>query len=290
MHPNPVGYHCRQPRSRYAIRIPQARHPDGPVRRGETISAGRTAAVRTTRPVSGPAGEPENPLTRPSPGAHAGIMDDLAHAAELFVLRELGDEHLSLAAAEALARGLDSPALVELACLHRTDCAGAPELFRTALAELEVVSDWRAWEVDVRLGRARDHATALLAGEGALAYHLGATTAQLRELAGYPDPPAPELEDLAREFEELSEYQDFADPTSIREQSRQACRNLLAGPPYTVMSLPVVTSPPRQQPTRPARWRRFVDSIRSRRAVSAAASPQRPSALPTIHERCCVSR
>ncbi len=225
-------------------------------------------------------------------------MDDLAHAAELFVLGEIDDEDLSMAAAEALARGLDSPALVELACLHRMDCGGASELFRTAMAELDVVHDWKAWEVDARLGRARAHATALLADEGALAHHLGAITVQLRDLAEYPDSPAPEWEDLAWEFVSLSEYLEFADPASIREQSRQACRSLLAGPPSALVSPNIVTSPPeqlptraaKQQPSRPARWRQFVAALQSRRAVSAESSPRRPSVLPAIHERCCVPR
>ncbi|MGY0497639.1 hypothetical protein ACWZHB_03965 [Nocardia sp. FBN12] len=217
-------------------------------------------------------------------------MDDLAHAAELFVLRELDDEDLSMAAAEALARGLDSPALLELACLHRTDCGGAPELFRTALAELDVVNDWTAWEVAVRVGRARHHATALLSDEGASTHHLGAITAQLLELAGYPDSPAPDLEDLAREFESLSAYLEFADPPKIREEIRQGCRILLAGPPYAPVIPQMVTTPPARPPARPARWRRFVAALRSRRALSAESSPRRPSVLPAIHERCCVPR
>ncbi|MFE1596818.1 hypothetical protein [Nocardia sp. NPDC058705] len=214
-------------------------------------------------------------------------MDDLARAADLFVLRELHEQDLSMVAAEALARGLDSPALLELACLHRTDCGAAPELFRTALAELDVVHDWAAWEVDVRVGRARDHTTALLADEGSLAHHLGWITADLMEVAGYPEPLAPELESLAREFEALSEYLDFADPTTIREQIRQACRTLLAGPPYVPVTPHLVTAPPE---LRPARWRRFVDALRSRRAISAESSPRRLSVLPAIHERCCVPR
>ncbi|MFD3707209.1 hypothetical protein ACFWUP_29075 [Nocardia sp. NPDC058658] len=220
-------------------------------------------------------------------------MDDLARAADLFVLREINEEGLSMVAAEALARGLDSPALLELACLHRTDCGAAPELFRTAMAELDVVHDWTAWEVDVRVGRARDHATALLADKGALARHLGSITAQLMEVGGYPDPLAPELEDLAREFEALSEYLDFADPPTIREQIRQACRTLLAGPPYAPVAPHRVTAPPEQQQIRPAcpeRWRRFVAALRSRPALSAESSPRRPSVLPAIHERCCVPR
>ena len=55
MHPNPVGDHCRQPRSRYAIRIPLARHPDGRVGRGETIDAGPTVAASTPDPLPPPA-------------------------------------------------------------------------------------------------------------------------------------------------------------------------------------------------------------------------------------------
>ncbi|MFD4353776.1 hypothetical protein ACFWPX_14555 [Nocardia sp. NPDC058518] len=214
-------------------------------------------------------------------------MDDLAHAADQFVLGELDGADLSMIAAEALARGIDTPALVELACLHRTDCSTAPDLFRTAMAELGLVHDWRAREVDVRVGRARDHATSLLADEGALAYHLDRITVQLRELVGYPDSHAPDLEDLAREFESLSEYLEFVDPVSIREQIRRVCRNLLAGPPYAPVT-PHVWAPSEQQP--PARWRQFIDSLRSRRAVSAAASPPRPSVLQAIHERCCVPR
>ncbi|MFC8386715.1 hypothetical protein [Nocardia sp. NPDC057272] len=217
-------------------------------------------------------------------------MDDLAHAADRFVLGELNGEDLSMAAAEALARGLDSPALVALACLHRTDCGAAPELFRTAMAELGLVHDWRAWEVDVRVGLARAHATALLADDAASADHLGEITGQLRELAGYPDPPAPDLEDLAREFEVMSEYLEFADPTTIREQIRQGCRNLMAGPPYALVSPPLVTGPPVRRSARPGRWRQFIASLRSRHAVSAEASPPRLSALPAIHERCCVPR
>ncbi|MFD6102803.1 hypothetical protein ACFWFQ_09075 [Nocardia salmonicida] len=217
-------------------------------------------------------------------------MDDLAHAADLFVLGELDGAALSMAAAEALARGFESPSLVELACLHRTDCGGAPELFRTAMAELDVVTDWPAREVDVRLRLARDHATALLADEGASAFHLGGITVQLRELARYPDPPAPELEDLAREFEVLSEYLEFVDPATIREQIRQGCRNLLAGPPYALVNPHIVTTPPERPSARPARWRRFIASLQSRRAISAESSPPRPSVLQAIHERCCVPR
>jgi hypothetical protein len=163
-------------------------------------------------------------------------------------------------------------------------------MFRTAMAELDVVTDWRAREVDVRLRLARDQATALLADDGGSAYRLGGITTQLLELAGYPDPPAPELEDLAREFEVLSEYLEFVDPATIREQIRQGCRNLLAGPPYALVNAYIVTATPARQPARPARWRQFVASLRSRRAVSAESSPPRPSVLQAIHERCCVPR
>lgn len=44
-------------------------------------------------------------------------MDDSAPAAHRFVLGESNDADLSMAVAGALARELDSPALVELACL-----------------------------------------------------------------------------------------------------------------------------------------------------------------------------
>jgi hypothetical protein len=158
------------------------------------------------------------------------------------------------------------------------------------MAELGVVNDWRAREVDVRVGPARAHATALLADDAAPAHHLGEIAGQLRELAGYPDPLAPDMEDLASEFEVMSEYLGFADPTTIREQIRQGCRNPLAGPPYSLVSPHLVTAPNERRSAQPARWRRFIASLRSRRAVSAAASAPRPSALPTIHERCCVPR
>ncbi|MFD4442897.1 hypothetical protein ACFWPK_24290 [Nocardia sp. NPDC058519] len=217
-------------------------------------------------------------------------MDDLAHAADQFVLGELDGADLSMIAAEALARGIDTPALVELACLHRTDCSTAPDLFRTAMAELGLVHDWRAREVDVRVRRAREHATSLLADDSAMAYHLGGIVVELIELAGYPDPPAPDMEDLARGFDVMSEYLEFADCESLREQIRQACRNLLAGPPYAPVNPQISTASPEQRSVRPTRWRRFTASLWSRRAVSAAASPPRPSVLQAIHERCCVPR
>lgn len=85
---------------------------------------------------------------------HADRVNELDRAADLFAVGELPETELSMVAAEALARGLDSPALVELACRHRTDTRDAAALFRTAMAELGLVADldaaWTARESSVR--------------------------------------------------------------------------------------------------------------------------------------------
>ncbi|MEU5405649.1 hypothetical protein [Nocardia asteroides] len=93
-------------------------------------------------------------------------MSDLDRIADRFAVGELFPEDLPMAAAEALAHGHDSPALVELACLHRTDTRDAPTLFRIAIAELGLVENseaaWSAREVDVRRRRVGWAATSLL--------------------------------------------------------------------------------------------------------------------------------
>lgn len=84
-------------------------------------------------------------------------MNDLDSTADRFAVGELYPEDLPMAAAEALAQGHDTPALVEPACLHRTETRDAPALFRTAPAELGLVANteaaWSAHDVDVRMRR-----------------------------------------------------------------------------------------------------------------------------------------
>ncbi|MEV0686873.1 hypothetical protein AB0I35_23685 [Nocardia sp. NPDC050378] len=142
---------------------------------------------------------------------------------------------LTMIGAEALARGLDSPALVELACLHRTDCGAAPELFRVALAELELVeiADWSAREVAVRLRRANRNAAAILADEGDADEHLRLLVGDLFLLTNRLDPEPPDLLDLAWDFESMCVcLEDGFDPATVWAEIRTGCRNLLAGSPY----------------------------------------------------------
>lgn len=93
-------------------------------------------------------------------------MSELDRIADRFAVREHFPEDLPMVAAEALVNGHDSPALVELACLHRTDTRDAPALFRTAIAELGLVENsdaaWSAREVEVRRRRVGWAATSLL--------------------------------------------------------------------------------------------------------------------------------
>ncbi|WP_280346377.1 hypothetical protein [Nocardia neocaledoniensis] len=104
---------------------------------------------------------------------HADRVNELDRAADRFAVGELPETDLSMVAAEALARGLESPALVELACLHRTDTRDATALYRTAMAELGFVDDtdaaWAARESDVRRRRVGMPAAMLLAHDDELA-------------------------------------------------------------------------------------------------------------------------
>ncbi|NNH73579.1 hypothetical protein HLB23_27625 [Nocardia uniformis] len=207
-------------------------------------------------------------------------MEELRDAADRFALGELYSEDLPMIASQALARGLDSPALVELACLHRSDCRDAAELFLTALRELDLIdaieSNWSAREADVLLRRARDHARRLLDGGGNLLAAAGHIAALLHQIGHTLEPFDPGLAELASDFEILTVYGDdgYGDPESIEADIRHACRNLLAGPPFEPVfqrsdnqsavaeSVSVVRTGPRRfwQRLSPRRWR----SVRSR--------------------------
>ncbi|MFC9966735.1 hypothetical protein [Nocardia ignorata] len=197
-------------------------------------------------------------------------MDELNRAADLFAVGELDESHLTMIGAEALARGVDSPALVELACLHRTDCRDAPELFRTALAELEIVhlGGWREREVAVRLRRANRNAAALLADEGDSDECLRLIFTDLFELTMRPEPEPPELEELAWDFYTMQiSLEDGLDTAIIWDEIRTGCRNLLAGPPYApvyprvgrVNETPPEPHIPAETPDRP----RLLDRLRA---------------------------
>jgi hypothetical protein len=91
----------------------------------------------------------------------AGVRILLA-AADGYVLQQVGAEALPTAAAQSLARGVDSPALCELAGLGRTETREAHDLFTQAMLELgHPLRDRRVvlWD---RAGRV---ARAVLAGD-----------------------------------------------------------------------------------------------------------------------------
>ncbi|MGW6725960.1 hypothetical protein ACWF9G_08645 [Nocardia sp. NPDC055029] len=183
-------------------------------------------------------------------------MNELDSAADRFAVGGLAGEDLSMVAAEALARGHDTPALVELACLHRTDTRDAPALFRTALAELGLIADteatWSAREVDVRLRRVKKDAAALLAGEGDYAEQVSRIASELYHLAVTPEAGSPELADLATDFDVFCWGLDdnYWDPDVLRDSIHEGCRTLLAGPPWTQSKdIPVALPPPT-----PSRW------------------------------------
>lgn len=73
-------------------------------------------------------------------------MEELSAAADRFAVGRIYPEDLPMVAAAALVRGLDSPALRELAGIHRSDCRDAPQVFLTALVELGIAdmseADW----------------------------------------------------------------------------------------------------------------------------------------------------
>lgn len=146
-------------------------------------------------------------------------MEDLKDAADRFALGEVYKEDLPMIAAHALARGIDSPALRELAGRHRNDCSDAPDLFLTVLSELGLLGsierDWPTRQAAVLLRRARELAAQILTGEANRADSSGQIAWLLHQLAQTPEPYDPGLGDLASDFE-----------------IDQAARHLLAGPPY----------------------------------------------------------
>lgn len=165
-------------------------------------------------------------------------MEQLRSAADRFAVGELFSEDLPMVAAHALARDIDSPALIELACLHRNDCGSAPDLFLTALRELDLIdaieTDWPSREGRVLLRRALDHAAHLVAGAGdplALSGHIASL---LYRLVNTDEPLRPDLAELADDFEVLNVYWEdgFGERERIIENIRHAARNLLDGPPY----------------------------------------------------------
>ncbi|MGW5438688.1 hypothetical protein [Nocardia asteroides] len=181
-------------------------------------------------------------------------MSELDRIADRFAVGELFPEDLPMAAAEALAHGHDSPALVELACLHRTDTRDAPSLFRTAIAELGLVENseaaWSAREIDVRRRRVGWAATSLLTDDGIVAEHLSRIASDLDHLALTSEVGSPELADLAADFDGLCWHldDDSVDQASLRHDTHTKCRMLLAGPPW---NRPAAATP---APTRRRWW------------------------------------
>ncbi|MBU3067556.1 hypothetical protein KO481_39305 [Nocardia sp. NEAU-G5] len=165
-------------------------------------------------------------------------MENLRAAADLFAVGEVYPEDLPMIAAEALARGLDSPALVELACMHRNDCGNAPEVFLTALRELDLIAaieaDWPRREADVLLRRARHHAEYALSAEGDTLAAAERIAGLLNLLVYTIERPNPALAGPAGDFEWLIIYWEAGldDRESIMAQIRRACRSLLDGPPF----------------------------------------------------------
>ncbi|MFE6925321.1 hypothetical protein ACFVAV_30185 [Nocardia sp. NPDC057663] len=193
-------------------------------------------------------------------------MNELDSAADRFAVGDLAGEDLPMVAAEALARGHDTPALVELACLHRTDTRDAPALFRAALAELGLVADteatWSAREVDVRLRRVKKDAAGLLAGEGVYVEQVSRIASELYHLAVTPEAGSA---DLATDFDGFywGLEDNYWDPDVLRDSIHEGCRTLLAGPPW-IQSKDVPVAPPPPTPPKdvpvalppptPSRW------------------------------------
>ncbi|MFC4127129.1 hypothetical protein [Nocardia rhizosphaerae] len=115
-------------------------------------------------------------------------MDELDRVVDRVAVNELRDLNLSMVAAGAIARGLDSPALLELACLHRNEGRDVRSLFRVAVAELGLLDDtgsaWAEREFVVRVRRAQAQAEILLAGGGAPTDLVGRIAAELYVLRG----------------------------------------------------------------------------------------------------------
>lgn len=132
-----------------------------------------------------------------------------------------------MAAAHALARGVDSPALRELAGLGRADVRDATDLFKRAMTELgHPLRSPRA----VLWGHTRQIAAELLAGTTAAPRAAGEIAALLCD-ADHLDERG-RSSDLATRFEFLSvDWDDYPeDHQAITEQIKAAARDLLDQP------------------------------------------------------------
>ncbi|GIJ43735.1 hypothetical protein Val02_06210 [Virgisporangium aliadipatigenens] len=151
-------------------------------------------------------------------------MEDLGRAADDYILGLVGAEELPLAAAQALARGVDSPALRELAGLGRADVRDATDLFDRAMSELgRPLRAPRAvlWE------QARQVAAGLLAGTATTPVAAGRIAALLCS-ADHLDERGRSSE-LATRFEVLSvDWDDYPnDRPAIAEQIKAAAREVM---------------------------------------------------------------
>lgn len=108
--------------------------------------------------MTGPAGS-----GRRCPPPDLSGVRELRDLAVRLALGRLNGDDLPMAAASALAEGIDSPALRELAGLSRGESREAMDLFRVAMTELgHPVPDQRG----ARLHLMRAAATAIVTGEG----------------------------------------------------------------------------------------------------------------------------
>ncbi|WP_194818113.1 hypothetical protein [Nocardia sp. XZ_19_385] len=163
-------------------------------------------------------------------------VDEVRDAADRFGRGEVARAELPMIAAHALARGVDSPALCELAGLHRDDSDEAGELFRTALIELGMLEatddDWPGSSTVVLVRRVRYLAEKLVAGDGCPACHSGPLTASLIELGYIGEPWDSVLNGLIHDLEHSvvfwDEYPDDREALAVR--MREAAANLLDGP------------------------------------------------------------
>ncbi|MEV0247717.1 hypothetical protein AB0H76_14080 [Nocardia sp. NPDC050712] len=160
-------------------------------------------------------------------------MEELGDAADKFGRGEVRREDLPMIAAHALARGVDSPALGELAGLHRNDSDGAAELFRVALVEVGLLdpdaADWPGGSVEVLLRRVRHRAERLVAGAGCPACHGGAIAAGLVELHDFGEPWESVLGRRVWDFELPTIHWDERpdDRASLTREMRAAAAELL---------------------------------------------------------------
>jgi hypothetical protein len=152
------------------------------------------------------------------------LMEEIRRVADDYVLRRLCAEDLPMAAAQALTRGVDSPALRELAGLGRADVRDAVDLLGKAMAELG--HPVRSPGAILR-ERAQLAAVRLLAGELAAPEAAGQIAALLCE-ADHLDERDSSSE-LATRFEVLSaDWDDYpADQRAIADDIKAVARQLL---------------------------------------------------------------